>query len=91
MLKLLYENSIYTLLVLIQYFIQQCSPTFLLAGKTMETFHWLKEPLSNNLVVLYKNSTLLTYCIFVHCSNLEIAEPLDSDSGTLVENQWYTM
>ena len=55
----------------------------------METFHWLKEPSSNNLVVLYKNSTLLTYyCGFVRCSNLEIAEPLDSNSGALVEKHY---
>ena len=39
-------------------------------------FHWLKEPLYNNLVVLYKKQYLINNTIF---SNLEIVEPLDMD------------
>ena len=34
----------------------QCFSTFLLEWNPMETFHWLKEPLCNNLVVLYKKT-----------------------------------
>ena len=46
----------------------------------METFHWLMEPLCNNLVVLYIDYSYT----FIHRSNLKIAEPLDNNSGTLV-------
>ena len=53
-----------------------------------ETFYWLKEPLCNNLVILYKQQYLIPLLNTFRCSNLEIAEPLDCNSGTLVENHW---
>ena len=52
----------------------------------MEKFHWIREPLCNNLVVVYKKQYLINNTKFSH---LEIAEPLYSNSGTLVENHWF--